>query len=83
MKRNELSGGSFHQFDVRGGPSYIDGQVAADSPARLLQALKKCGEAALAFRVVRSQVHQHANATHALASLRMSRQWPCCRRAAE
>jgi len=45
--------------------------------------LKKRGDAALALRIVRGQVHEHADAPHPLALLRMRRERPRCRRAAE
>jgi hypothetical protein len=38
--------------------------------------------AALAFRIVRGQVHQHANTLHALGLLRPRRERPPRRRAA-
>jgi len=49
----------------------------------LLQALQKCGDAPLPFRIVRGQVHQHADAAHALALLRPRGERPRDRRAAE
>jgi len=49
----------------------------------LLQALQKCGDAPLPFRIVRGQVHQHADAAHALALLRARREGPRCCRATE
>jgi hypothetical protein len=38
--------------------------------ASLLQALQECGEAGLPLRVVRGEVHQHADAPHSLTLLR-------------
>src|SRR5262249_23656346 len=44
--------------------------------SRLLQALRKCGEPGLTFRIVRGEIHAHANPAHALALLRTHRKRP-------
>src|SRR5262249_12406489 len=64
-------------------PSHVDIDVAADCPARLLQTLQKCGDAALPLRIVRGQVHEHADATHPASLLRVHRERPRARCAAE
>jgi hypothetical protein len=66
------------------GPSHVDVDIAADCPARLLQTLQKRGDAALALRIIRGQVHEHADAPHPpRLLLRARRQRPRDRRAAE
>src|SRR6516225_3123205 len=57
-------------------PSHVDVDVAADCPARLLQTLQKCGEAALPLRIVRGQVHEHPDAPHPARLLRARRERP-------
>src|SRR5262249_14981578 len=54
-------------------PTVVDLQVATDGPAQLLQPLCQRGDAARRFRVVGGQVHQCADAPHALALLRSRR----------
>src|SRR5262249_40110247 len=58
-------------------------QVAAVAPAQLLEGLHQRREAGLSFRIVRWQVHEHADAPHPLALLRPRREWPRGGRAAE
>ena len=65
-----------------GGPPGIDPHVAAVGPAQLLQALQERREAGLPFRIVRGQVHKHADAPHPLGLLRACGERPR-RRAAE
>jgi hypothetical protein len=64
-------------------PANVDLRVVADRPACLLQALQEGGEARLPFRIVGRQVHEHADAPHALALLRACRERPRSRRATE
>src|SRR5262249_5506510 len=64
-------------------PSHVDIDVAADCPARLLQTLQKCGDAALPLRIVRGQVHEHADAPHTLARLLRTHRERPRRRAAD
>ena len=52
-------------------------------PAQFLQPLQERRDAGLRFRIVRSRVHQHADAPHPLGLLRARRQRPRRRRAAE
>jgi hypothetical protein len=49
----------------------------------LLQALMKCPDAGLIFRIVRRCRQEHADAPHALALLRACHERPRCRRAAD
>jgi hypothetical protein len=42
----------------------------------LLQPLQESGDAGLPYRIVRCGIHEHANATHALALLRARRERP-------
>src|SRR5262245_8570605 len=63
-------------------PAEIDAHVAADAPAHLLKPLHECRETPLSLRVVCRKVHEHADAAHLLALLRVRRERPD-RRAAE
>src|SRR5262249_46301051 len=56
-------------------PAGLDLHVAADGPARLLQALQKCPVARLSERIVGGKVNEHADAPHPLL-LRACREWP-------
>src|SRR5215831_4790966 len=64
------------------GPAHLDLHVAADGPARLLQALQKRPVARLSERIVGGKVNEHADAPHPLL-LRPRREWPSRRRAAK
>ena len=61
-----------HAREIAAAPAHIDPHVAADRPARLLQPLRKRGDAGLRFRLV-DVVNKYADAPHALG---------CCARAA-
>ena len=65
------------------GPAGVDPQVAAVAPAQLLQGLCERREAGLSFRIVRGQIHEHADAPHPLRLLRARRQRPRSCRTAE
>src|SRR5262249_32931919 len=52
-------------------------------PTKLLQPLRESGEPSLTFRIVRGEIHEHADAPDALALLRARRERPRGRRAAE
>jgi|SRR6516162_3678365 len=65
------------------GPARVDLQVAADTPAGLLETLQECAEAGLKFPIVRSRRQENANEAHLLALLRPCRERPRDRRAAE
>ena len=54
----------------------VDADIAAVSPARLRQRLCERQEAGLSCRIVRSHVHEHADASHALGRLRPCRERP-------
>jgi hypothetical protein len=49
----------------------------------LLQPAQECRDAGLPFRIVRTRAHEHANAAHFLALLRVRRERPGGRRAAD
>ena len=57
-------------------PAIVDPHVAPVGPAQLLQSLLESRDAALAFRIVRGYVHQHANTPYALALLRARDEGP-------
>src|SRR4029077_414172 len=63
------------------GPAAVNLHVLADGPARLPQALQKCPDASLKFRIVCCCRQEHADAPYSL--LRAPRQRPCRRRAAD
>jgi hypothetical protein len=58
---------------VTGGPARVDPHVAAGDPAQFREALQESRQAGLSFRIVRSQIHEHADAAHAPALLRAPR----------
>src|SRR5262249_36619268 len=64
-------------------PAGVDPYIAANTPARFLQALLERRKSILPFCIVRSPVHEHANAPHALALLRARRERPRSQRAAK
>src|SRR6516162_10236083 len=64
-------------------PAEVDTHVTADRPTRFLQPLQERRETRLSFRVVRGEVHEHANAARALPLLRARRQRERNRRSAE
>src|SRR5215475_6859083 len=64
-------------------PAGVDPYIAANTPARFLQALLERRKSILPFWIVRSPVHEHANAPHALALLRARRERPRSQRAAK
>jgi hypothetical protein len=49
----------------------------------LLQPLEERRIACLCYCIICRERHEHADAPHALALLRLRRERPCCRRAAE
>ena len=57
--------------------------IAATSPTQLLQRLLERRDSGLAFSIIRSPVHKHANPPHTLRLLRARRERPRGRRAAE
>ena len=67
-------------FDGIGrGPAAVNLHVLADGPTRLLQALQKCPDASLKFRIVCCCGQEHADAPYRL--LRARRDRPRCRSA--
>jgi hypothetical protein len=62
-------------------PSCVDAHVAADGPARLLQALMKCRNAGLHSRIVRGCGQQHADNAHPFGLLCSRHRWPSHRAA--
>jgi len=73
-----------HLLRVAPGPANVDLRVAADSPTRLLQSLKKGSEPRLPLRIFGREIHEHANSSHPAGGLlRPRRERPRRRRAAE
>jgi hypothetical protein len=66
-------------FVIGRGPAAVNLHVLADGPARLLQALQKCPDASLKFRIVCGSGLEHGDAPYRL--LRMSGERPRCRAA--
>src|SRR5262249_10891444 len=52
-------------------------------PTQFLHALQESGDASLSFRIVHDEVHQRADAPHAVTRLGPRRKRPCDRCAAE
>ena len=73
-ERQKLLGISAKTTGIARCPAIVDPHVAPVGPAQLLQSLLESRNAALAFRIVRGQVHQHANTLHALGLLRARRE---------
>ena len=72
-ERGQFRGVAAPALGVAAGPADVDAQVAADDPARLLQALLERREACLPFRIVGGGVYENADATHALLRARGKR----------
>src|SRR5262245_3343927 len=81
-ERDQFRRVSAEEFGIARAPTILDPHVTADGPTQFLQALKARRVASRSFRIVRAQVHEHADAPHPLALLRPRRQRPP-RRAAE
>src|ERR1700724_3328267 len=59
-----------HGVGVAGAPAIVDLEVLTDSPTRLLEALRKCRQASLRFRIVSGETHQHAHPAQRITLLR-------------
>jgi hypothetical protein len=78
------SGSSASQFrrvsagvlEIAPAPAVFDPHVAAFGPAQSLQLLPEPRDAGLIFRIVRGCGHDHADAPHSLALLRMRGERP-------
>ena len=77
-KRGQLRRVPANLCGIGRGPAGVDAHVAADGPARLLQALMKCRDAKLKFRIVRGGRQEHADAAYAFALLRARRERQTC-----
>jgi len=83
---DEIRGESDHfrrvlpRLDVACCPAGLDLHIVTASPTQLLEALPKCGDASLPFRIIRGESHEHADAPHLLGLLRAGRERPrrCC-----
>ena len=69
--------------DIVLAPASIDPNIAANTPAQFLQALVERRNSVLAFRVVRSPVHEQADAPQTISLLRARRERPSSGSAAE
>jgi hypothetical protein len=67
---DQLSRVSPIETGIVSGPAGINLQIAALGPAEFLQALCERRDARLTFRLIRAEVHQHANAAHSVGLLR-------------
>src|SRR5262245_8546868 len=54
-----------------------------DGPTELFQALQECCASSLAFWIACARAHEYADPPHPFRLLRLCRDRPCCRRAAE
>src|SRR5262249_40365992 len=61
---------------LRSGPSDVDPRIAVVRPAQLLKHLPEGRKVGLSVRIVRSRVHDYANAPHPLWLLCASRERP-------
>src|SRR6516225_6672125 len=81
-ERNQFRRILSHGICTRATPTVVDPHVAARSPPCFLQTLCERANTSVPFRIVSSQIDEHADAPHALALLRPRRERPR-RRAAE
>src|SRR5262249_39818257 len=72
-----------HGVCTRATPTIVDPHVAARTPPCFLQPLCERGNTSVPFRIISSQIDDHADAPHALALLRACRTRPSYCRAAE
>ena len=63
-ERQKLLGISVKATGIARCPAIVDPHVAAVGPAQLLQPLLESREARLSFRIVRGEVHEHADPPH-------------------
>src|SRR5262249_32752630 len=82
-KRDQIRGMFSNAVHIASPPADVDARVAADGPARFLQTLQECREASLSLRIFRGEIHQHADAAHALTLLRAGRERPRRNRASK
>ena len=68
-----------HAVAVR--QTIIDPHIVAVRPAQLLEPLQERRDADGRLRIARREIHQHADALHALGALRPRRERPDCRAA--
>jgi hypothetical protein len=59
-------------------PASIDPNILVNSPAQFLEALVERRNSVLTFRIVRSPVHEQADAPHAIGLLRARCKRPRC-----
>src|SRR5262249_43886450 len=64
-------------------PQRVSPHIAATTPTQLLQRLLERRDSGLAFSIIRSPVHKHANPPHTLRLLRARRERPRGRAAEE
>jgi hypothetical protein len=57
-------------FCIASAPAKVDAHVLPNRPAGFLQALEEGREPRLSFDIIGSEIHQYADASHALALLR-------------
>src|SRR5262249_8131053 len=62
-------------------PAEVDAHITANRPAHFLQPLQERRETPLSFRIVRGEVHEHADPPDAARLLRARRERPRCRAA--
>src|SRR5215467_2256058 len=82
-ERDQFRRVSAEEFDIAPAPTILDPHVAADGPTQFLEALQERRVASLSFRIVRAEVHEHADTPHALSLLRPRRERPRCHTAEE
>src|SRR5262249_20309676 len=58
------------RLDVACCPAGLDLHIVTASPTQLLEALPKCGDASLPFRIIRGESYEHADPPHPIRLLR-------------
>src|SRR5262249_6143496 len=76
LERDQFGRGFASAIGIACRPTVVDPHVAAVNPTQLLQSLQEGREAGLGYRMVLAEWHEHADAPHALALLRVCRKWP-------
>jgi hypothetical protein len=81
FERDQLRCISLEALTIAGGPSIVEPGCGPVSPSKFSQPLAESPLEGLRLRIGRGEPHQHADASHPLALLRVRRQRPRCRAA--
>src|SRR5262249_19685615 len=83
LQTDELFCKCAQQIDVAGAPTHVDPHIAAFGPAELGKMPREFREQRLTFWIGRGKIHEHADPPNLIGPLRVRRERPCRRRAAE